>query len=141
MSIYLSINLCIHYRTYILYTLLCLAIAKDAIYLPVLWRRLRRAVAVGLLAAHLEVGPHAMRVEIERERFVGGHAKEAPDEQRRFRLEAASVPPNLTSVPVKLVPVITTVAPVLPVLGLKSVMAGRWLTIIPLGLLHPVIQL
>ena len=39
---------------------------------------------------------------------------------------AASVPPNLTSVPVKLVPVITTVMPVLADVGVKEVMVGAW---------------
>ena len=37
---------------------------------------------------------------------------------------AASVPPNLTSVPVKLVPIMVTVVPAPPVLGVKSVMVG-----------------
>ena len=37
---------------------------------------------------------------------------------------AASVPPNLTVVPVKLVPVMVTVVPVLPEVGVKEVMVG-----------------
>jgi len=37
---------------------------------------------------------------------------------------AASVPPNLTSVPVKLVPVMVTSVPVPPDVGLNDVMVG-----------------